>query len=55
MASSMEAKGVPVVYAQAILGHASGTMTYDTYGSGVPVEVLAGVLKGLFGSAQVAT
>lgn len=55
MASSMEAKGVPVVYAQAILGHASGTMTYDTYGSGVPIGVLAGVLKGLFDSDQVAT
>lgn len=48
MASSMEAKGVPVVCAQAILGHASGTMTYDTYGSGVPIGVLAGVLNRLF-------
>lgn len=47
LASLMQAKGVPTVYAQAVMGHASGTITFDTYGSGVPVEVLAKMLRGL--------
>lgn len=27
-----------VSLAQAAMGHASGTVTYDTYGSGVPLQ-----------------
>lgn len=48
LASLMQAKGVPTTYAQAVMGHASGTITFDTYGSGVPVETIAKVLKELF-------
>lgn len=48
LASLMQAQGVPTTYAQAVLGHASATITFDTYGSGVPVETIARLLKGLF-------
>ncbi|WP_347903883.1 tyrosine-type recombinase/integrase [Pseudomonas purpurea] len=48
LASLMQARGVPTAYAQAVMGHASGTITFDVYGSGVPVETLANVLKELF-------
>ena len=48
LASLMQVKGVPTVHAQAVMGHASGTITFDTYGSGVPAEVIAEMLKGLF-------
>ena len=47
LASLMQAKGVPTTHAQAVMGHASGTVTFDIYGSGVPVEVLAEMLNGL--------
>lgn len=48
LASLMQAKGVPTTHAQAVMGHASGTITFDTYGSGVPVETIAEVLRELF-------
>lgn len=48
LASLMQVKGVPTVHAQAVMGHASGTITFDTYGSGVPVETLVEMLGGLF-------
>lgn len=48
LASLMQAKGVPTTHAQAVMGHASGTITFDTYGAGVPVETIAKLLKGLF-------
>jgi integrase len=48
LASLMQAKGIPMTHAQAVMGHASGTITFDTYGSGVPVETIAGMLAGLF-------
>lgn len=38
LSGSMQAAGVPVAFAQAVLGHASGTITFDTYGSGVAVK-----------------
>lgn len=50
LASLMQAKGVPTTHAQAVMGHASGTITFDTYGAGVPVETLAGLLRDLFGA-----
>lgn len=46
IASSMKSAGVPVAFAQAILGHSTKTIAYDNYGSDVPVDVLADVLKG---------
>nr|WP_281182062.1 tyrosine-type recombinase/integrase [Pseudomonas defluvii] len=49
LASLMQVKGVSTVHAQALMGHASGTITFDTYGSGVPVEVIAEMLSGLLG------
>ncbi|MNH06616.1 site-specific tyrosine recombinase XerD [compost metagenome] len=48
LASLMQAKGVPTTHAQAVMGHASGTITFDTYGSGVPVGTIAELLKELF-------
>ncbi|MFP3518745.1 tyrosine-type recombinase/integrase [Pseudomonas sp. SIMBA_077] len=48
LASLMQAKGVPTIHAQAVMGHASGTITFDTYGTGGPVETIAMLLKGLF-------
>lgn len=50
LASLMQAKGVPTTHAQAVMGHASGTITFDTYGSGVPMRALAELLMTLFGS-----
>lgn len=47
LASLMQAKGVPTTHAQAVMGHASGTVTFDIYGSGVPVEVVAEMLNRL--------
>ncbi|RFF62185.1 integrase [Stutzerimonas stutzeri] len=44
LASLLQAEGVPVAFTQAILGQSSGTLAYETYGSGVPVEKLAVVL-----------
>ena len=52
LASLMQVKGVPTTHAQAVMGHASGTITFDTYGSGVPVETIAEVLRGLFVSSN---
>ena len=51
LASLMQAKGVPTIHAQAVMGHASGTITFDTYGSGVPVETLAEMLESVFAGA----
>jgi integrase len=48
LASLMQAKGVATAHAQAVMGHATGTITFDTYGSGVPVETVAEMLKGIF-------
>lgn len=47
LATLMQVKGIPTTYAQAVMGHASGTVTFDTYGAGVPVEVIARMLKTL--------
>ncbi len=47
LASLMQIKGVPTTHAQAVMGHASGTITFDTYGAGVPPEVIARMLKSL--------
>jgi integrase len=48
LASLMQAKGVTTTYAQAVMGHASGTITFDTYGSGVPVQTVAEMLSEVF-------
>jgi integrase len=48
LASLMQKRGVPTTHAQAVMGHATGTITFDVYGSGVPVEILAGLLKTVF-------
>jgi hypothetical protein len=44
----LQAEGVPAAFAQAIIGHSTQTVAYDTYGSGVPVATLATVLKGVW-------
>jgi len=48
LASLMQARGVPTTHAQAVMGHVSGTITFDTYGSGVPIDTIARLLKDLF-------
>jgi integrase len=48
LAHLMQAKGVPIMYAQAVMGHASGTITFDAYGSGVHVKTVAATLGGVF-------
>jgi integrase len=48
LASLMQARGVPTTHAQAVMGHVSGTITFDTYGSGVPIDTIANLLKDLF-------
>lgn len=53
LASLMQAKGVPTTHAQAVMGHATGTITFDTYGSGVPVETIAEMFKGVFRDAAI--
>ncbi|MCF7535382.1 tyrosine-type recombinase/integrase [Pseudomonas petrae] len=52
LASLMQAKGVPLTHAQAVMGHASGTVVFDTYGSGVPVETIASLLGDLFAAGS---
>lgn len=52
LASLMQAKGVLTTYAQAIMGHASGTLTFDIYGSGVPVVTLARTLRKILPSSN---
>ncbi len=52
MAARLQSKGTPLPFAQAILGHASGSISYDTYGgNGLPIKVLAEVLSDAFGIA----
>ncbi|MNN81573.1 hypothetical protein D3C81_1984110 [compost metagenome] len=53
LATLMQVKGVPVLHAQALLGHASGTITFDTYGAGVPVDVIEKMLKAVFNQADL--
>ncbi|MFK3774104.1 tyrosine-type recombinase/integrase [Pseudomonas sp. NPDC089406] len=48
LASLMQAKGVPTTHAQAVMGHSSGTITFDVYGAGVPVDTIAKLLSELF-------
>lgn len=48
LASLMQVRGVSTTYAQTVMGHTSRTNTFDTYGSGVPAEVLAKMLKEVF-------
>ena len=55
LASLMQARGTPTAYAQAVMGHASGTITFDVYGSGVPVETVAEMLVELFEGGGQAT
>lgn len=50
MASSLQARGIPAAFTQGILGHASNSISYDTYGSGVPVGILASTLSGVWSS-----
>ena len=51
--SSMQAAGVPVAFAQAAAGQSSGTIAYDNYGSGSPIQrVYEALRQGLVGGAQ---
>ncbi|QNH79702.1 tyrosine-type recombinase/integrase [Pseudomonas protegens] len=48
LVSLMQERGVPTTHAQAVMGHATRTITFDVYGSGVIVETVAEMLKGVF-------
>ncbi|TLX62146.1 integrase [Stutzerimonas nosocomialis] len=50
MASRLQSKGTPLPFTQAILGHASGSISYDAYGGGIPIKALAEVLCGVYAS-----
>lgn len=39
MATAFKAKGVPLDHAQAIMGHATGSITFDLYGKGAGVDL----------------
>lgn len=45
LSSALQAEGVPVAFVQAIAGHSTRTITFDNYGSAVPVGKLAEELK----------
>lgn len=52
-AQAMKSAGVPVSFAQAVTGHSSGTITYDNYGSGIPIQKAYEAIKqGLVGDVQ---
>ncbi|XXD08237.1 tyrosine-type recombinase/integrase [Klebsiella sp. R445] len=44
VATQLKRKGVELAYAQAILGHSSGSITYDRYAKEIEVDILAEVL-----------
>lgn len=48
VATQLKQKGIELAYAQAILGHSSGSITYDRYAKDVEVETLASILKQVF-------
>ncbi|MCQ4310691.1 tyrosine-type recombinase/integrase [Pseudomonas stutzeri] len=48
MASRLQSKGTPLPFAQAILGHASGAISYDAYGNSIPIKALAEVLEDIY-------
>lgn len=48
VATQLKQKGVELAYAQAVLGHSSGSITYDRYAKDVEVETLLDVLKTTF-------
>jgi len=53
LASSMQAAGVERQFAQAVTGHADGSITYGTYGSSIPVQKAnEAIRKGLMGDTQ---
>ncbi|MDP2745965.1 tyrosine-type recombinase/integrase [Pseudomonas sp.] len=53
LVSSMKSAGVPVAFAQAVTGHASRTITYDGYGSDIPLQkAYEAIQQGLMGAAQ---
>lgn len=53
LVSAMKSAGVPVAFAQAVTGHASRTITYDGYGSDIPLQkAYEAIQQGLMGAAQ---
>ena len=50
--SSMQAAGVEVSASQAAMGHATGTITYDLYGSGVPLQRVHAAMQKAFAEVE---
>lgn len=51
LSSALQAEGVPVAFVQAITGHSTRTITFDNYGSAIPVRKLAEELSKVLKSA----
>ena len=48
VATQLKQKGVELAYAQAVLGHSSGSITYDRYAKDVEVDTLLTILNSSF-------
>ncbi|MCX9070651.1 site-specific integrase [Citrobacter portucalensis] len=48
VATQLKQKGVELAYAQAVLGHSSGSITYDRYAKDVEVDTLLAILNSSF-------
>ncbi|WP_449263833.1 tyrosine-type recombinase/integrase, partial [Escherichia coli] len=48
VATQLKQHGVELAYAQAIMGHSSGSITYDRYAKEVEVDRLVNVMAGVY-------
>ncbi|HIB6465991.1 TPA: hypothetical protein ACWXH1_000361 [Escherichia coli] len=48
MATQLKQHGVELAYAQAIMGHSSGSITYDRYAKEVEVDRLVNVMADVY-------
>ncbi|MGM8331218.1 site-specific integrase, partial [Enterobacter hormaechei subsp. xiangfangensis] len=53
VATQLKQHGVELAYAQAIMGHSSGSITYDRYAKEVEVDRLVNVMAGVYKEAGV--
>ncbi|MCX9422206.1 site-specific integrase [Escherichia coli] len=55
VATQLKQHGVELAYAQAIMGHSSGSITYDRYAKEVEVDRLVGVMNDVYKETAVMT
>ncbi|MCU8596178.1 site-specific integrase [Escherichia coli] len=53
VATQLKQHGVELAYAQAIMGHSSGSITYDRYAKEVEVDRLVNVMAGVYKETEV--